>query len=131
MKILLTKPEKQIIKFCKGHYQKEYPYKGRWHESLKPLFTKIYGWNPDEDDNHSDYLNVLFNKLLDIFLKTKESESNLNANLKDVFGVCFYKGISFDEELPIERAIHKLCGLIQGVAIIDNDGESRFDLQNA
>jgi hypothetical protein len=33
-----------------------------------------------------------------------------------------------DAELPIERAIHSLCGLIANTTVINEDGTKRIDL---
>ena len=111
--IELDKYEKQWILLCKGHLNDKYPPRDSWVQTLKPLFLEIYGWDPDEDNNYHDYLNGMFNKLLDIHLKIKFDQSGTNLQLRGIFSAAFYKGISRDEELPIERAIAELCGLIQ------------------
>ena len=41
--IHLENTDKQWIKLCKGHYEKEYPYQGTWINTLKPLFIKLCG----------------------------------------------------------------------------------------
>jgi hypothetical protein len=125
--IQLTNPEKQWIKLCKGHYQSKYPPQGQWTETMKPLFVKIYGWNPDEDNNYRDYLNCLFNKLLEIHLKIIDDKSGTNMQMRGIFEAAFYKGISRDQELPIERAISELCGIIQNNTVIE-DGAHRYEL---
>lgn len=127
--IVLNQYEKQWILLCKGQLKEKYPFKGRWHETLKPLFTEIYGWNPDEDNNYRDYLRGMFNKLLDIYLKIKDNWTIENGQLHEIFEAAFDKGISIDEELPIERAIHKLCGLIQCTTVVYPDGSKRFELE--
>jgi hypothetical protein len=111
--IKLTDAEKQIIRCCKGHDEYKYPFTGSWVNNLKPLFFEIYGWNPDEDNNYNDYLNCMFNKLLDIHSKIIDDNSGNNIQIKGVFNAAFSKSISRDDELPIERAISELCGLIQ------------------
>ena len=125
--IQLDQYEKQWILLIKGKLQDKYPFKGRWIDTLKPLFIEIYGWNPDEDNNYHDYLRGIFNKLLDIQLKIKDEWIDPNMQLKEVFFSSFYKGITNNEELPIERAIVSLCGLIQCTSVINN-GEKRFEL---
>ena len=125
--IQLDQYEKQWILLIKGKLQDKYPFKGRWIDTLKPLFIEIYGWNPDEDNNYHDYLRGIFNKLLDIQLKIKDEWIDPNMQLKEVFFASFYKGITNNEELPIERAIVSLCGLIQCTSVINN-GEKRFEL---
>ena len=125
--IELSKTEKQWIRICKGHYKDKYPYKGEWTESLKPLFVEIYGWNPDEDNNYRDYLNCVFNKLLGILLKIVDDQSGTNLQLRGIFEAAFYKGISRNQDLPIERAIAELCGLIQNNTVVV-DGENRYEL---
>jgi hypothetical protein len=126
--IELDKYEKQWVLICKGHLKEQYPYTGYWHNTLKPLFFDIYGWNPDDDENYQDYLRGVFNKLLDVYMKIKDRWTDENAQLKELFSVTFHKGISCDEELPIERAIHMLCALIQGTLVINPDGTKRFEL---
>lgn len=125
--IELNKYEKKWILLCKGHFKTKYPYQGSWVKTLKPLFTEIYGWNPDEDNNYGDYLNCLFNKLLEIHLKIIHDQSGSNLQLRGIFEAAFYKGISRTEDLPIERAIAELCGLIQNNLVVD-DGEPRYTL---
>jgi len=124
--IELNQYERKWIKLCKLHFKEEYPWKGSWCETLKPLFKEIYGWEPDE--YYHDYLRGIFDKLLDIYLKIKDEWAIENAQIKEVFYAAFAKSISCDEELPIERAISKLCGLIQGVQVIEEDGTIRFEL---
>lgn len=63
-KIKLSNNDIQWIKLCKLHYKEQYPSNGEWTNTLKPLFIKIYGWNPDEDNNYHDYLNTMFDRLL-------------------------------------------------------------------
>lgn len=126
--IQLTEPEKKWIKLCKNHYEDLYPKTGEWCKTLIPLFKEIYGYDPLEDDNYHSYLNCIFQKLLDIHLKIQEDFSGWNMQLKSIFDAAFYKSISNENELPIERAIHTLCGLIQGVRFLNEDGSKRYDL---
>jgi len=125
--ITLSEPERQWIKLCKGHYKDVYPYTGSWVRTLKPLFTEIYGWNPNEDNNYRDYLNCIFNKLLEIHLKIQDDRSGNNVQMRGIFEAAFYKGISRTERRPIERAIAELCGLIQNNTVIE-DGKPRYSL---
>jgi hypothetical protein len=126
--IHLEKTDKQWIKMCKLHYQDKYPRTGSWVNNLKPLFFEIYGWNPDEDRNYHDYLNCMFNRLLDLYLKIAEDKSGNNNQLRGIFNAAFYKSISREEELPIERAIAELCSLIQFNQVIMENGEHRYEL---
>lgn len=125
--IELSKYEIQWIKFSKFHYKDKYPMTGTWIESAKDLFIEIYGWNPDEDNNYKDYLNCLFIKLLEIHLKIVSDHSGSNLQLRNIFDAAFYKGISNNAELPIERAICTLFGLIQNNTVIEN-GVNRYYL---
>lgn len=127
--INLTKAETKWIKFCKFHYEKQYPWKGSWVESMKPLFTEIYGWNPDEDNNYHDYLDCIFNKLFEIQLKISDDKSGSNYQIKSIFKSAFYKSPGRQNELPIERAICELCGMIQNNQVIESDGLIRYDLE--
>lgn len=125
--IQLEITEKQWIKLCKGHYKEKYPFTGRWVDYLKPMFTKVYGWNPDEDNNYYDYLNCIFNKLLNIHLKIQHDQSGSNRQLREIFSAAFYKSIVRTDELPIERAIACLYGLIQ-MNTVYVDGVPRYEL---
>lgn len=126
--IQLLPTEKQWIKLCKGHLKDKYPYTGTWIDTLKPLFTEIYGWNPDEDKNYHDYLNCIFNRLFDIYLKIAKDDSGNNNQLRSIFSAAFYKSVSRMEALPIERAIVELCALIQFNQVILDNGEHRYEL---
>ena len=126
--IQLGKTDKQWIKMCKLHYQDKYPRTGSWVNNLKPLFTEIYGWNPDEDKNYNDYLNCIFNRLLELYLKIAEDRSGNNRELRLIFDAAFSKSISREEELPIERAIAELCSIIQFNTVISENGEHRYEL---
>lgn len=125
--IELSNTDKRWIKLCKGHYKTQYPWQGEWVITIKPLFTELYGWNPDEDNNYHDYLNCLFNRLFDLYLKIQFDQSGHNQEIKNLFASSFYKTISNESELPIERAIHTLCGLIQFNQVIV-DGKNRYEL---
>ncbi len=126
--INLDKYEKQWILICKGQLKDKYPYTGYWHNTLKPLFKEIYGWDPDEDNNYRDYLWGVFSKLLDVYLKIKDDWSGENYQLKEIFAACFEPRLSNDAELPIERAIHELCSLIGNTRVIDKYNRKRFEL---
>lgn len=125
--IQLEKTDKQWIKLCKMHYKEKYPYTGSWVNTLKPLFKEIYGWDPDEDNNYNDYLVGIFNKLLEIYLKIADDRSGSNVQLREIFSAAFTKSISREDDLPIERAISQLCGLIQCNTVIE-DGVARYEL---
>ena len=126
--IQLSDPEKKIILFCKGHLWKKYPWKGEWVKSFKPLFLEIYGWDPDEDNNYGDYLNCLFNKLLELHLKIQDDMSGNNIQLKSIFESAFHKGLIRTDDLPIERAISQLCGLIQNNLVQSVETGTRYIL---
>ena len=126
--IQLSQTDKQWIKLCKLHYKEKYPLTGKWVNNLKPLFKEIYGWDPDEDKNYNDYLSCLFNKLLDVYLKIADDKSGNNYELREIFSAAFYKSVSREDDLPIERAISQLCGLIQCNTVIEENGVKRYEL---
>lgn len=126
--IILEPNDKKWIKICKGHYKDKYPYKGRWVDTLKPLFTELYGWNPDEDKNYHDYLNCVFNRLLDLYFKIADNQFTDNRELKNVFSAAFYPSVSRMDSLPIERAISELCAMIQFNTVRTENGEQRYEL---
>ena len=124
--IALSEQERRWIKLLKGHYKTEYPYKGHeWTDVLKPMFNEVYGWTAEE--YYQDFLRCIFNKLLEIHLKIKDDQSGSNRQLTDIFSAAFYKSISREQELPIERAISQLCGEIQCTTVIEN-GVHRYYL---
>lgn len=127
--IELTKYEKAWILACKGQLAKQFPFSDSWVKTLEPMFEKIYAWSPNVNNHYYDYLNGLFNKLLEIQLKISDDGSGSNVQLKGVFSAAFNKSISNDAELPIVRSINELCGVIQCNTVIDN-GKKRYDLEN-
>jgi len=126
--IQLDRTEKDIIRLCKGHFKEKYPFTGTWVETLKPLFIKVYGWNPNEDNNYLDFLDCIFNKLFQIHLKIVDDKSGTNLQLRQIFEAAFYKSITREDKLPIERAISELCGLIQCNTVVLEDGTLRYEL---
>ena len=124
--IQLTNAERKVIKLTKGHYQDIYPYKGSWHVTFKPLFYEIYGWCPNEFKR--DYINGLFNLLLDTYLKIADDQSGTNHQLRSIFNAAFYKSIGRPQRRPIERAISQLCGLIQNNAVLDDNKNKRYEI---
>lgn len=122
--IALTEQDVRWIKLIKGHYKDKYPYKGNeWTDFLKPMFNEVYGWTAEEF--YQDFLRCMFNRLFEIFLKIKDDKSGYNRQLTDIFSAAFYKSISREQELPIERAISQLCAEIQYTTVIE-DGVHRF-----
>ena len=126
--IELDNNEKRWILLIKGHLKDEYPFNKTYINTMKKLFFENYGWSPDEDNNYHDYLRCIFNKLLDIHIKISDDKSESNNQLKEIFKASFYKGISNDSELPIERAVAELCGIIQCTSVLNDDGTKRFEL---
>lgn len=122
--INLEDGEKQWIKLCKLHLIDKYPSKGSWVKTCKPLFEELYGWNPNIDI-HS-YRNILFNRLLGIYLKI--CHKDINSSIEYMCSELFYKSITNTSKIPIERGIHVLCSLIQNTAYLDNDMNPRFEL---
>ena len=123
----LSENEKKLILICKGHYEEQYQGKG-WHNRLKPMCIEMFGWDADEDNNYYDYLSGMFDKLLKLYLKIEYNQSGDSTYyLSEIFNASFSKSISNDYELPIERALNKICGLI-GCTIVVKDGVERFSL---
>lgn len=126
--IELDKYEVRWIKLCKGHYNKKYDISARnWIDALKPMFEEIYGWSPDE--RNKDFLQCIFNKLLDIHMKIMIDGSGKNQQIKDVFAASFDHTYRRNYQLPIERAIAELCGQIQYNLVIEN-GVPRYHLND-
>lgn len=126
--IQLTESEKTLIKITKGHFKEKYPFKGKWVQTFKPYFIEIYGWNPDENNQYEQYLNVLFERLLDLQLMICDDMSGNNLQICSIFNAAFYKSIIRTDEKPIERAIAALCGLIQCNTVINDNGDKRYEL---
>jgi len=115
------------IRFCKGKYDKTFDYRTKhitWIDPLKPLYQEIYGIDPNEYPR--EFRECMFSKLLDVYFRIKLDESGHDHQIKKLMHASFTKGISRDQELPIERTIAELCGLIQCTAVI-KDGVHRFD----
>ncbi len=123
--IELTKYEVKWIKHCKGHYSKD-KFPSSDPKKLMPLFEEIYGWSPKEDYN--GFLECIFRKLLDIWLRIGQDGSNCNSMLNNIFAASFSKSVSRDQELPIERAISELISMIAFTTVIKEDGTKRFNL---
>ncbi len=121
----LTIPEQKWIKLCKGHYRNEYKEisTGDWIDTLKPMFEEIYGWSPEE--HYTDFLYCIFKKLLSIHFKISDDKSGHHHQLISVFTESFSKRMTWHQDLPIERAIEELCGLIQCNTVREN-GVSRY-----
>jgi len=115
--IELSKTDKQWILLFKFHLKDKYPMKGNWIETMKPMFEELYGWSADEF--HVDYCNCMFQRLLELWLKIQDDKSGTNLQLREIFSAAFYKGISDTSEVPIERAICRLAGLIQNNRVKD------------
>jgi hypothetical protein len=125
--IELDKYEKNWILLIKGHFNDKYPTNAKnWTSTLKPMFEEVYGWSPKE--HYNDFLNCMFGKLLDIYLKIQLDESGSNHQLKSIFGAAFYKSFVREQRRPIERAISELCGQIQCNQVIV-DGVHRYELK--
>ena len=125
--IQLSEAEIKLIRITKGYYRKEFPFKGSWVVTMKPLFEEIYGWNPNDDI--TGYKHVLFVKLLDIYLKIQNDGSGSHQELKGIFYASFHKSFSRTERSGIDRAISELCGLLQCNQVIVDD-VMRYDLEN-
>lgn len=125
--IPLDKYEVQWIKLCKGHFDKKYNFEDENRiERLKPLFTEIYGWNPDEDNNYRDFLDCIFKKLFSLYLKIHE-ETSTDLLITEVVSSSFWQRPSNNHELPIERCIADICFKIAWTPINDC-GVDRFNL---
>ena len=125
--IQLDKGEKQWINLFKNRLNDKYPFEKDWITTIKPMFIELYGWSPDEDGNYYDYLECVFGRLLEIYLKIQYDESGSNRELKGIFSASFFKRPSNEHELPIERAIKHLCGLIGWNTVLVNE-EKRYEL---
>ena len=129
--IELTVQEVTWIKLFKHHYSHKIKYTGNWIETMKPLFKEIYAWCPDDDGNNDDYLNCIFNKLLDIHLKIHENGGYRYKNLNDIFHASFYKSFRCQGiESPIERSILALISEIGMTRVVLPNGKRRFNLDN-
>jgi hypothetical protein len=124
--IKLDASEVDWIKFCKGHYKEKYKTNGKdWIEGMKPLFEEKYQWSPDE--YYNDFLDCMFKRLLDIYLKIADDQSGNNVQLKEIIEAGFNQTYRRDYKLPVERVIAELCGQIQCNTVIEN-GVERYKL---
>ena len=126
--IELSKYEVTWIKLFKYHYQDE-PYgklTGSWITTMLPIFIKIYGYDPDENNNYNDYLKCMFNKLIEIYFKINDDRSGHNYQLKDIISASFHPSISNDSDKPIERVIHALISHITNTSYLNEYGNPRY-----
>jgi hypothetical protein len=124
--IKLDASEVEWIKFCKGHYKDKYRTNSKnWVDSMKPMFLEKYEWSPDE--YYLDFLDCMFKRLLDIYLKIADDRSGHNVQLKEIIQAGFDQTYRRDYALPIERVIAELCGQIQCNTVIE-DGVERYKL---
>lgn len=128
----ITKPidlsvqEKNWIKLCKGHFNEKYDVGDKnWIDTLKPLFNETYGWTAEE--YYDDFLDCIFNKLLDIHLKVQSDYSGSNLLIREIIKSSFAKRFDYQSEKPIERVISELCSKIQMSQVIEN-GVNRYYL---
>ncbi len=125
--IELSKEDIQWIKLYKGHLDKDPRFTGAktFSEKTKILFKEIYGWDPDE--YKYDYLDCIFKKLFDLYMKIQSDRSGSHIELKELFGSAFKKGYFITQEDPQERTITSLQSLIRNVLVFE-DGVKRFHL---
>lgn len=90
-----------------------------WIETLKPMFTEVYGWTAE--DFYDDFLDCIFNKLFDIYFKIKLDQSGSNIQLKEIIKAGIRDKYDRDSKLtPMERIIGELCSQIRMNLVIDN-----------
>lgn len=124
--IYLSKEEKRWIKLIKGHYHKIYRTNAKnWIETLQVIFEEIYGWSPKE--HYADFLDCIFQKLFEIYMKIRDDKSGHNMQLKEIIRASFQQSFRRDYKEPIERVIAELCGQIQCNTVIEG-GFARYDL---
>lgn len=124
--IKLSKQEVEWVKLCKGHYKEKYRTNAKnWIDTLKPMFDEIYGWSSNE--HYDDFLDCMFNKLLDLYLKIQLDQSGSNQRLKEIINAASYKSFTREYDKPIERCIAELCGQIQCNQVVEN-GVHRYKL---
>lgn len=118
--IELTKYEKQWIKHCKTAQETD-PI-----SSLKPLFKEIYGWDPDE--HYDDFLDCMFRKLLDIYMKIQDDQSGNNVEIREII-LSAIPGPIFKPryEKPLERIVSELMSKICLTSVL-KPREKRFEL---
>lgn len=116
------------IKLIKNHYEEKYPVcSSSWIRTLQPMFDDVYTYKSSE--YYSEFLECMFNKLLDIYMKIQCDGSGCHNELKTIFKSSFDEsGWRRSYKLPIERAIAELCGQIQCNRYRDDDGNKRYDL---
>ena len=124
--IELSKYDVKWIKLMKFHYEDKYPMKGGWIETMKPMFNEIYAW--DADEHYNDYLDCIFQKLFDLYLKIQLDQSGNNVHLKSIITASFNQSIlTGDYKKPIERVICKLCSEITCNTVIEK-GVFRYNI---
>jgi len=110
------------LNYAKGIYYKEKPIDTRnWLESLKPMYEEIYQVSANE--YYHDFLKCMLDVLFDLYMKIQLDGSGSHHQLKNILYVSFNKSIARNYELPLERVIAELCGLIQSNIVIYNNNK--------
>lgn len=122
--IHLSDFEIELLNRIKGWNSDKYPYAGEWIDTLKPLWYKHMGWNPDEW--YKDYQVGLYDKLLTLYLKIYKDHSGNNILLKEIITDGLYPSIIRPQTEPYDRIIASLCGHLQIIEVYNN-GIKRFN----
>lgn len=132
IQIKLNPEEIVWIKLIKGHYN-DTKYKKMnipmigWIDALKVHFNQVYDWKAA--DYYDDFLDCMFSKLLDIYIKIQYDQSGHNMLIKEIIKSGF-KQEDGDYDLPVERAIASLCHGIRFNQVKVN-GVPRYSLDEA
>ena len=123
-KIELTKSEARLVRLCKGRH----PYKRS--STILELMFKYYKtyYNAFESTDEQVYktaMSVMFSNLLNVYMLIREGKGYKYNDLETIFSASFGKSYFRTQELPIERAIAQLYGLIQSTKVRDKIG-SRY-----
>lgn len=126
--IKLTNTEKTLINLCKLNIPKYNIYNNRM-DILKAFYKDIYGYDLKEyPDMYDCFLGTIFDILLKLQLKISNDQSGNNIQLLNIFNAAFSKSMMRPDDLPIERAISELYGLIQCNTVLNKDGSKRYDI---
>ena len=123
-KIELTKSEDRLVRLCKGRH----PYK-RSSTVLELIFkhyrTHYNTFGGTDEQVYKTAMSVMFSNLLNVYMLIREGKGYKYNDLETIFFASFGKSYARPQELPIERAIAQLYGLIQSTKVRDKIG-SRY-----
>lgn len=124
--IILNNHEKELLLLTKDqHKYVDENYDGPI-ELLQLYYEDNFGIDPYE--NYHTFLSVIFKKLFQLYMKVRYWEGDKNGDLIELFNVVFgySKTIVRNQNLPSERAIEELFGMLQTIKVREKDENGNY-----